>query len=385
MSSPIDFVDPEALAAQQHYTPSSPQVFLEINKWVKAAYLDLQLIKCLWAPKKDSLLGILEDGSENRSYISLMRLNWEFNIWKGTCARVHPHKIPYPIHGFFTPSIPLKSFLTIKELSPFFIHVHDYLARKKLGSQKFLPFHRRKVIKPFETSAAWIPGMDDISIYLRRELTKTYPAVPSGSILGRRTQKKVGRRQLVLNLVDTLQLQPIEKGTLIKQDFLLEFDINRLSIPCSRNTTFNIVAFIVNQTWRILSELQQQGVQPNIEKYLGEHRFQCRWCDYGGTSIIKIDCDPKFSYPILVYEATINCPKCHEISHAIFSSQESEIINDATRRLLICEICGREELQIISRKSSFGRTRHVKVQCPSCNNNAPRLVWHEFPFKTFFK
>lgn len=379
MPDPLEVIDPETLAIQQQYSPSSQQVQLEIDKWVRAANLSLQAVKCLISPNKDTLLCIFEDDNGNRSYLSLTLLSWEVNIWKGTYARLHPYKIPFPIHGFYTPSNALKSYLTTQELPPLFIQLYDYLTRKYLTPRKPLLLRRKKVVSVTPVNAAWVPGMDDISTFLRSELLKTYPNVPRASVLGRRVQKKVGRRKFVLNLVDTLQLRPVGNSTMIGQDFILEFDLGRVSIPFTHNTTFNIVSFIVNETWRILSDLEKQGISPGIEKFLGENRFKCQWCNYGAAAISKIDTDPKFPYPVPVYEALIVCPKCHEKSLAIFSTQESGIQQDAHRRLLLCENCGKEGLQIIGRKPGLGKNPQVKVHCPSCNNDALRFLSRGFP------
>ncbi len=379
MVDPIEVIDPEALAIQQQYTPTSQPVQLEIDKWVKAANLDLHVVKSMISPNKDTILSILENDRGSRSYLSLTLLSWDANMWKGTYARAHSYKTPFPIHGFYTPSTALKSYLTTHELPLLFIQLYDYLTRKYLAPQKPIALSRKKVVRVTTVSAAWVPGMDDISTYLRSELTKTYPNVPRASILGRRSQKKIGRRQFVLNLVDTLQLRPLDNGTIIAQDFILELDLGRVSIPLARNTTFNIVAFIINETWRVLSAVEKEGISPNIEKYLGENRFKCQWCNYGAAAISKIDTDPKFPYPVPVYEALIVCPKCHEKSLAIFSTQESGIQQDAQRRLLICENCGKEGLQIVGRKSGLGKKLQVKVHCPSCNNDALRFLLRGFP------
>jgi len=376
---PLDPFDPEAMATQQQYTPVSQQVQWEIEKWVKTANLDLHLVKCSISPNKDTILGILENEKGDRGYLSLSLLNWDANIWKGTYTRLHPNKLPFPVRGFYTPSTPLKSYLTTQEVPPLFIQLYDYVTRKYLEPRRNLFSRRRKVVRVSPVSAAWVPGMDDISTALRSELTKTYPNVSSGSILGRRAKKKAGRRQFVLNLVDTLQLRPVRDGTMIQQDFILEFDLGRVSIPLARNTTFNIVSFIVDETWRILTDLVRQGIAPNIEKYLGQDRFKCQWCNYGAASITKLDTDPKFPYPAPVYEALITCPKCHEKSRAIFSGQESGIQQDARRQLLICEKCGKEGLQIIGRKAGLGRGSQVNVLCSSCGNTAHRFLLRAFP------
>lgn len=379
MVDPIDVIDPETLAIQQQYSPSSQAVQLEIDKWVRAANLNLQVVKCLISPNKDTLFCSLEDDSKGRSFLSLTLLSWEANTWKGTYARLHPYKIPYSIHGFYTPSTPLKSYLTTNELPPLFIQLNDYLTRKYLAPQKPKLSLRKRIVSVTRVNAAWVPGMDNISTNLRCELTKTYPDVPRGSVLGRRMQKKVGRRKFVLSLVDTLRLRPVGNGTMIEQDFILEFDMGRISIPLARNTTFNIVAFIINQTWRLLSEIEKQGISPGIEKFLGENRFKCQWCCFGAAAITKLDTDPKFVYPYPVFEAHIVCPKCHEKSLAIFSTKETDIQQDARRRLLMCEKCGKEGLQIVGRKTGLGQGLKIKVHCPSCNNDAIRFLLRSFP------
>jgi Zn finger protein HypA/HybF involved in hydrogenase expression len=325
------------------------------------------------------LLGIMEDDGGVRSFLSLALLSWEVNIWKGTYTRIHPYKIAFSIHGFYTPSNPLKSYLTTQELPSLFIQLYDYLTRKYLAPEKSRLLRRQKTVSIKPVNAAWVPGMDDLSTYIRSELAKTYPNVPRASTLGRRTQKKVGRRKFVLNLVDTLSLRPVGNGTMIGQDFILEFDLGRVTIPLARNTTFNIVAFIVNETYRSLSVLEKEEITPGIEKYLTENRFKCQWCGYGAAAITKIDTDPKFPYPVPVFEALITCPKCHEKSLAIFSSKESGIQQDAHHRLLICEKCGKEGLQIIGRKAGFGRKLQVKAHCPSCGNDALRNLLRSFP------
>jgi hypothetical protein len=265
MPDPREVIDPETLAIQQQYTPCSQQVQLEIDKWVRAANLDLHLVKCMISPAKDTLLGILVDDHRIRSYLSLTLLSWEVNIWKGTYSRLHPYKIPFPIHGFYTPSNALKSYLTTQELPPLFIQLNDYLTRKYLAPKKSRVLGRQKTVSINPVNAAWVPGMDNLSTYIRSELTKTYLNVPRTSNLGRRTQKKVGRRNFALNLVDTLSLRPVGNGTMINQDFIIEFDLGQVTIPLARNTTFNIVSFIINETCRILSALEKEGLSPGIE------------------------------------------------------------------------------------------------------------------------
>ncbi|OLS15028.1 MAG: hypothetical protein RBG13Loki_1346 [Promethearchaeota archaeon CR_4] len=375
---PPDSYNPEAMATQQQYSPVSQQVQSEIDKWVTTANLNIHIVKCLISPNKDSILGILENEKADRSYLSLALLNWNANIWKGTYTRLHPNKLPFPVHGFYTPSTPFKSYLTTQELPPLFIQLYDYTTRKYLEPRKNRFALRKNVVRVNPVSAAWVPGMDDISTFLRSELTKTYPKVPPASILGRRIQKKIGRKRFVLNLVDTLQLRPSGNGTIIGQDFILEFDLGRVSIPLARNTTFNIVAFIVDETWRILTDLAGQEISPHIDNYLAQDRFKCQWCNYGAASITKLDTDFKFPYPSPVFEALITCPKCHEKSRAVFSGQESGIQKDARHRLLICEKCGKDGLQIIGRKAGLGRGSQVKVYCTSCGNTTLRQFLRSF-------